>query len=104
MVVIQNQNLLSNKIIVLKLALCYNELVKKESLKNINTFSIKIQKEKRGYSAIVLGIDDVCVSQGNSYEDVLKNIQEALELYVEHLKLHKSKIIKSNIILMPIYA
>lgn len=78
--------------------------MKKEVIKNLNTFSVKIEKEKKGYSAVVLGIDDVCASDGKTYEEVLKNIQEALELYVEHLKTQRIKPIKSNIILMPIYA
>ncbi|OGI83936.1 hypothetical protein A2903_02070 [Candidatus Nomurabacteria bacterium RIFCSPLOWO2_01_FULL_33_17] len=76
----------------------------KKEVKNLNTFSVKIEKEKKGYSAVVLGINDVCASEGKTYEDVLKNIEEALELYVEHLKVSKPKPIKSNIILMPIYA
>lgn len=73
-------------------------------MKNLNTFSVKIEKAKTGYSAVVLGIDDVCVSEGKTYEQALNNIQEALEVYVEDIKSRKQKIKSSNIVLMPIYA
>jgi len=72
--------------------------------KSLNTFSVKITKEKSTYSAVVLGINDVCATQGKTYEEALENIQEALELYTEHLKTLKNKPVKSNIVLMPIYA
>ncbi len=75
---------------------------KVNEIKNINTFAVQINKEKSGYSAIVLGIKDVCATQAKTYEEVMKNIQEVLELYSENLD--KSKKVPSSIILMPVYA
>lgn len=38
--------------------------------------------EEGGYTAVVPSLPG-CISEGNSREEVLKNIQEAIELYLE---------------------
>jgi predicted RNase H-like HicB family nuclease len=37
-----------------------------------------------------------CYSQGNSREDVLQNVQEAIELYLETVGAYKPKEMKAN--------
>lgn len=44
-----------------------------------------IEKDENGYFAYAPSLDG-CVSQGNSYEEVIKNIKEAIELYLESLQ------------------
>lgn len=43
-----------------------------------------IEKDENGYFAYVLNLQG-CVSQGDTYEEALKNIKEATELYLESL-------------------
>jgi len=47
-------------------------------------FNAIIEKDEYGYFAKIPELDG-CVSQGETYEDALKNVQEALELYLESL-------------------
>ena len=47
-------------------------------------FNAIIEKDENGYFAKIPELDG-CVSQGETYEEALKNIQEALELYLESL-------------------
>ncbi len=44
-----------------------------------------IEKDEFGYFAYVPSLGG-CVSQGKSYEEAIKNITEATELYLESLK------------------
>ncbi|MBZ7995152.1 type II toxin-antitoxin system HicB family antitoxin [Campylobacter canadensis] len=43
-----------------------------------------IEKDENGYYAYVPNLKG-CVSQGDTYEEALKNIKEATELYLESL-------------------
>lgn len=43
-----------------------------------------IEKDENGYYAYVPNLKG-CVSQGETYEEALKNIKEATELYLESL-------------------
>ncbi len=44
-----------------------------------------IEKDENGYFAFI-PILKGCVSQGKSYEEALRNIKEAIELYLEVLE------------------
>ncbi|WQV00522.1 type II toxin-antitoxin system HicB family antitoxin [Helicobacter pylori] len=44
-----------------------------------------IEKDENGYFAFI-PILKGCVSQGKSYEEALRNIKEAIELYLEALE------------------
>ena len=48
-------------------------------------FNAIIKKDKDGYFAYVPGLKG-CMSQGDSYEETLVNIKEAIELYIESLQ------------------
>lgn len=50
-----------------------------------------IEKDEFGYFAYVPGLDGCC-SQGETYEEAIKNINEAVNLYLESLE--KSEIDK----------
>ena len=46
--------------------------------------SVLIEKDRDGYYAYCPELEG-CQSQGNSYEEVVENIKEAIELYIETL-------------------
>ncbi|MUL35386.1 type II toxin-antitoxin system HicB family antitoxin [Gloeocapsopsis dulcis] len=46
--------------------------------------SVVIEKDEHGYYAYCPNLEG-CQSQGDSFEDVTANIQEAIELYLETL-------------------
>ena len=46
--------------------------------------SAVIEKDEHGYYAYCPELEG-CQTQGDSFEDVMKNIKEAIELYVETL-------------------
>ncbi|PAF44479.1 type II toxin-antitoxin system HicB family antitoxin [Helicobacter sp. 11S02596-1] len=52
------------------------------------TFNSIIQKDKDGYFAYVPELEG-CVSQGDSYEEAIFNIKEAIELYLESLQVEE---------------
>ena len=60
-----------------------------------------IERDEFGYFAQIPELKG-CVTQGNTYEEVLLNIQEAAELYLESLKteelyaLQKRKVLKAK--------
>lgn len=49
-----------------------------------NKVSIVIEKDEYGYYAYCPELDG-CQSQGDSFEEVMANIKEAIELYLETL-------------------
>ncbi|MFH0975701.1 MAG: type II toxin-antitoxin system HicB family antitoxin [Spirochaetota bacterium] len=51
-------------------------------------------QEEGGYTAYVPKLPG-CVSEGDTYDETLANIKEAIELYLETLK-EKDKIIKTD--------
>lgn len=64
--------------------------------------SIVIEKDEHGYYAYTPELKG-CQSQGDSYEDALKNIKEAIELYIETLSDDEKKSILSKEILTTSY-
>ena len=46
-------------------------------------YKIIVEKHPDGYVAYPLGFKGVVVGQGDTYEEALKNIKEAVELYLE---------------------
>lgn len=70
--------------------------MRKES-KKIN-MPVVIEKDKDGFFAFCPSLQG-CYSQGDSYDEVMKNIQEAVELFIED---EKKIIFPSNISLTSI--
>ena len=50
------------------------------------TVSIIIKKDKHGYYAFCPELEG-CQTQGDTFEEVMANIKEAIELYVETLNI-----------------
>jgi predicted RNase H-like HicB family nuclease len=61
-----------------------------------------IEHDQNGYFAYVPSLKG-CVSQGDSLEVVLKNIKEAIELYLEDIgEIERNAITKKSCIIAPI--
>ncbi len=60
--------------------------------------SIVVEKDEHGYYAYSPELEG-CQSQGDSYEDAIKNIKEAVELYLETLTDEEKKSMLSKEIL-----
>lgn len=60
--------------------------------------NVVIEKDKNGYYAYCPELEG-CQTQGNSFEDVLSNIKEAIELYLETLSKKEIKAFLSKEIL-----
>lgn len=58
----------------------------KEARKNV-TFSIIIEKDSDGYFAECRELQG-CYAQGDTYEEAMRNIKEAIELHVEDRLVH----------------
>ena len=46
-------------------------------------FKIIVEKHSDGYLAYPLGLKGVVVSEGDTYEDVLKNVKSAIQFHIE---------------------
>ncbi len=65
-------------------------------------FNAIIEKDEHGYYAYVPGLKG-CVSQGDTSEDTMKNIKEAIELFIEDLQSDElGKALSKNYIIAPI--
>lgn len=64
--------------------------------------SIVIEKDEHGYYSYSPELEG-CQSQGDSYEEVLSNIKEAIELYLEVLSEEEKKDLLSKEILTTSY-
>ena len=53
--------------------------------------NIVVEKDDNGYYAYAPELEG-CQSQGDSYEDALKNLREAVELYLETLNYEEKNI------------
>ncbi len=60
--------------------------------------SVVIEKDENGYYAYSPELEG-CQSQGDTFEEVLKNIKEAIELYLETLSEEEKKYLLSKEIL-----
>ena len=64
--------------------------------------NIVIEKDEFGYFAYAPQLQG-CVSQGNSYEEAITNITEAVELYLESLEKNEIKNIEvKHSVIIPI--
>jgi len=61
----------------------------------IQNFSVIIEQDKNGFVAECLDLQG-CYTQGKTYEEVLKNIKDAIKLHVADRVAKKQSIIKSE--------
>ena len=67
-------------------------------------FNAIIEHDQDGFSAYIPDLKG-CVSQGDTLEETLSNIKEALELYLEDMdEQEKENLTKSSYIIAPIEA
>jgi predicted RNase H-like HicB family nuclease len=65
-------------------------------------FNAILEKDEYGYFAYVPALKG-CVSQGDTFEEALKNIKEAIELYIEDLEFDElGRATNKNYIIAPI--
>ncbi len=57
--------------------------------------NIVIEKDDNGYYAYAPELEG-CLSQGDSYENALENVREAIELYLETLTEDEKKLLLSK--------
>lgn len=50
----------------------------------METYNVILQKEEDGGYSVSVPCLPGCFSQGDNFEDAIKNIQEAMELYLEN--------------------
>ena len=60
-------------------------------------FSIIIEKDKDGYFAFCPELQG-CYSQGDTYEETLANIKDAVKLHLEDRKVSKEKMTKNKMV------
>ena len=58
-------------------------------------FSVVIEKDADGYFAMCPELQG-CYTQGDTYEEALKNIKDAIRLHIEDRLERKEKIIQAN--------
>ena len=66
-------------------------------------YTVIIEREEDGgYHAFCPALRG-CHSQGDSYEETIQNIQEAITLYIESLKAHSEAIPSEDVIIKPVH-
>ncbi len=58
--------------------------------------------ESGGYTATVPSLPG-CISEGDTFEEAMKNIQEAASLYIETMNVQEEISVQDNIIVAPIF-
>lgn len=70
--------------------------------KQIYNYTVILEKETDGgYHAFCPSLKG-CHSQGDSFEETIKNITEAIELYIESLRTDNQSIPKEDLIVKPL--
>ncbi len=68
-----------------------------------HNYTVIIEREEDGgYHAFCPALRG-CHSQGDTYEEIIKNITEAIQLYIESLKSHSQPIPCEDVIIKPIH-
>ena len=67
------------------------------------TYTVIIEREEAGgYHAFCPALRG-CHSQGESYEETVQNIEEAIKLYIESLKAHSEAVPSEDVIIKPFH-
>lgn len=86
-----------------KIYYVYNHIIIRNLIKgSAMLINAVIEKDENGYFAFVPFLKG-CVSQGKSYEEALRNIKEAIELYLGDLEADELAFLsKKNSVIAPI--
>ncbi len=69
---------------------------------NEYNFTVILEKEEEGgYHAFCPSLP-CCHTQGETYDEALKNVEDATRLYIESLKAHNEPIPKDDITIKPL--
>ncbi len=67
-----------------------------------NRLNVIVEKDKYGYFAYCPELEG-CHTQGDSFDEVMKNIKEAIELYIETLSEEEKKELQAKEIITTSY-
>jgi len=70
--------------------------------KQIYSYIVLLEKESDGGYHAFCPVLKGCHSQGDSFEEAIENITEAIELYIESLKADRQSIPEENLIVKPL--
>jgi predicted RNase H-like HicB family nuclease len=70
-------------------------------MKEYNYTIILEKEEDGGYHAFCPALPG-CHTQGDTYDEAMENIEDAIRLYIESLKAHKEAIPKEDITIKPL--
>ena len=70
--------------------------------KKIHNFTVIFEKEEDGGYHVFCPALRGCHTQGETYDEALKNIQDAIALYIESLKAHKERIPTEDVLIKPL--
>ncbi len=73
-----------------------------ESPKQVYNYIVLLEKEEDGGYHAFCPILKGCHSQGDTFEETINNITEAIELYIESLLADNQPIPKENLIIKPL--
>lgn len=65
-------------------------------------YTVIIQKEEAGGYHVFCPALRGCHSQGETYEETILNIEEAIKLYIESLRAHSEPIPSEDVIIKPL--
>ena len=57
-----------------------------------NNYRILLRREPEGGFTVTIPMLQGCISHGETIEEAIKNAKEAIELYIETLKIYKEEI------------
>ena len=78
--------------IVMSRILCYNFIVKKKVHKILEYSAVFEPDSVSGGFVVTIPALPGCISEGNTFEDAKKNIEEAASLYLEFLEEKKEEV------------
>lgn len=73
-----------------------------DNSKQIYNYTVILEKEEDGGYHAFCPMLKGCHSQGDTFEETIENITEAIELYLESLKVDNQPIPKEDLIVKPI--
>ena len=74
----------------------------KHKAKTIHNYTVLFEKEEDGGYHVYCPALRGCHTQGNTYDESLKNIQDAIALYIESLKAHNEPIPTEDVLIKPL--
>jgi predicted RNase H-like HicB family nuclease len=73
-----------------------------KNIKQAYNYTVLLEKEEDGGYHAFCPVLKGCHSQGDSFEETIENITEAIELYIESLIADNQAIPKENLIVKPL--